>query len=214
MESRREKWLISLERIKVQGSVTMNSITMTNLGFVLNETEFYEHIRMEKGTRRALPIERILDTAKYIPQPKALYCISNAKIIDASHFILDDVSFISEFGVKKISNSNFVLPNIVTAGTEIENYCMTRENILEQYIVMELCNFACQFAKDAMVKDIKNRFGIELKDCIYPGEDGFLLDSGKKIFDLFENVEEKIGVTVSDMGLPTPNRTAYSICFG
>ena len=191
----------------------VSSIELTNLGFVLNETEFYERIRMERGTRRAMPIERILDAARNIPKPKAMYCVSEAKIINESQFTLDGVSFISKACVEKITNCRYVFPNIVTAGVEIENYCLTRENILEQYIIMELCNFSCQYAKDAMIRDIKKRFGLELKDCIYPGEEGFLLDSGKRIFDLFDDVKDKIGVTVSELGLPTPHQTAYAICF-
>lgn len=192
----------------------MSGIVMTKLGFFLNETEFYEKIRMKKGSKRAMPIERILDNARNIPKPKALYRVSEANIIDATHFTLDGVEFVSENGVERIKNSQYVFPNIVTAGTEIENYCLSKQNVLEQYIIMELCNFACQFAKDAMVRDIKTRFNVELTDCIYPGEEGFRLDSGKNIFELFENIEEQIGVTITDTGLPTPHRTAYSICFG
>ncbi len=186
---------------------------MTSLKFILNETEFYERIRMERGTRRAKPIERILDSAKEIPKPKALYCVSEAKIVNDSQFTLDGILFTSKIGVEKIADSKFVIPNIVTAGVEIEDYCFTRESVLEQYIVMEICNFACQFAKDAMIRDIKKNYGIALKECIFPGEEGFLLESGKKIFDVFGDVESKIGVSISEMGLPTPSRSAYSICF-
>ncbi|AFA47875.1 hypothetical protein [Acetobacterium woodii] len=192
----------------------MSSITMTNLGFFLNEAEFYEQIRMRKGSRRAQPIERILEAARNIPKPKVLYRVSEAKIIDAKRFTLDGVEFTSEIGVEKISKAKYIFPNIVTAGSEIENYCLTRENVLDQYIIMELCNFACEFAREAMHRDILIRYGVGIKDCIYPGEDGFRLETGKRIFDLFENVEEKIGVTVTDMGLTTPSRTAYAICFG
>ena len=191
----------------------VNSIELINLGFTLNETAFYERIRMERGTRRAMPIERILETARNIPQPKAMYYLAEAKAVNESQFTLDGIPFVSKVGVEKIKNFKYVFPNIVTAGVEIENYCLSRENILEQYIIMELCNFSCEFAKNAMIKDIKKRFGVELQDCIYPGEEGFLLDSGKRIFELFDDVEGKIGVTVSDMGLPTPHQTAYAIGF-
>ncbi|MDD3308300.1 MAG: hypothetical protein PHO29_14555 [Acetobacterium sp.] len=192
----------------------MNSITMTNLGFFLNEVEFYEHIRMKKGSKRALPIERILESARNIPKPKVLYRISEAKIIDATHFTLDGIEFVSEIGVEKIAKTSYIFPNIVTAGAEIENYCFSRDNVLDQYIIMELCNFACQFAREALIRDVKNRYGVEIKDWIYPGEEGFWLESGKKIFELFENAETEIGVTVTEVGLTSPSRTAYAICFG
>jgi|GEM_PF-838327 len=191
----------------------VSNIELINLKFILNETEFYERIRMERGTRRAKPIERILDNAKDIPKPKSLYCVSDAKIVNDSQFTLNGILFTSKIGVAKIADSKFVIPNIVTAGVEIEDYCFTRESVLEQYIVMEICNSACQFAKDAMIHDLKKNYGIALKECIFPGEDGFLLESGKKIFDVFGDVESKIGVSISEMGLPTPSRSAYSICF-
>jgi len=194
--------------------VKMSSITMTNLGFFLNEGAFYEHIRMKKGSKRALPIERILETARNIPLPKVLYRVSEARIIDATHFTLDGVLFESEVGVEKISKATYVFPNIVTAGSEIEDHCFSRENLLDQYIIMELCNFACEFARETLIRDIKSRYGVEILDCIYPGEEGFRLESGKKIFDLFENVEDEIGVSVTEMGLTTPSRTAYAIYFG
>jgi len=192
----------------------MSVVALTELEFSLDEDRFYDHLRMKKGSRRAIPIQRILEAAKNVSNPKVLYRVSEAKIIDADYFTLDDVSFKSALVVEKIRNGGLVIPNIVTAGVEIENYCMTMSGMLEQYVTMELCNFACRFAQDAMAEDIKKRYGIELIDCIYPGEEGFHLDYGKKLFDLFDDVEKIIGVTLSEVGLPTPSRTAYAICFG
>jgi len=192
----------------------MSVVALTELKFSLDEDRFYDHLRMKKGSRRAIPIQRILDSAKDIPNPKALYRVSEAKIVDANSFTLDEVSFKSALVVEKIRNGGLVIPNIVTSGVEIENYCMTMSGMLEQYVTMELCNFACRFAQDAMAEDIKSRYGAELSDCIYPGEEGFHLDYGKNLFDLFDNIEKTIGVTLSDVGLPTPSRTAYAICFG
>jgi len=192
----------------------MSVVALTELEFSLDEDRFYDHLRMKKGSRRAIPIQRILEAAKNVSNPKVLYRVSEAKIIDADYFTLDDISFKSALVVEKIRNGGLVIPNIVTAGVEIENYCMTMSGMLEQYVTMELCNFACRFAQDAMAEDIKKRYGIELIDCIYPGEEGFHLDYGKKLFDLFDDVEKIIGVTLSEVGLPTPSRTAYAICFG
>ncbi|MBK5245165.1 MAG: hypothetical protein JJE18_09125 [Eubacteriaceae bacterium] len=192
----------------------MSIVAMTDLEFSLDEEEFYQQLSMKRGSRRAIPIQRILDAAKDIPNPKVMYRISEVKIIDADHFTLDDILFNSAMTIEKIRHADLVIPNIVTSGLEIENYCMTKDNMLEQYITMELCNFACRFAQKAMAEHIKKRYGMELADCIYPGEEGFHLDSGKKIFDLFESIEETIGVTLSDSGLPTPSRTAYAISFG
>lgn len=192
----------------------MNVVAMTALEFSLDEEEFYEHLHMKRGSRRAIPIQRILDAAKNIPNPKVLYRIAEAKIIDTKHFTLDNILFKSGLAIEKINHAGLVIPNIVTSGLEIENYCMTMDKMLEQYITMEICNFACRFAQDAMKKDIKKCYGVEVVDCIYPGEEGFHLDSGKKIFDLFDGVEDKIGVTLSKTGLPTPSRTAYAISFG
>lgn len=192
----------------------MSIIAMTDLEFTLDEEEFYKHIHMIRGSKRAIPIQRILDTAKDIPNPKVLYRVAEAEIIDADHFCLDDILFSSSVAVEKIRHGGLVIPNIVTSGLEIENYCRTKEKMLEQYITMELCNFACGFAQEAMKKDIKKRYDADLVDCIYPGEDGFHLDSGKRLFELFDGFEEKIGVTLSETGLPTPSRTAYGISFG
>lgn len=192
----------------------MSAIAMTALEFALDEEAFYKHIRMIKGSRRALPIEKIVEAAKKIPHPKAIYCVSSAEIIDGDHFTLDGILFKSAPAVEKIRNADLVIPNIVTSGLEIEKYCMSMGGMLKQYITMELCNFACRFAQEAIEEDIKKRYGIALVDSIYPGEEGFDLDSGKKIIDLFYGVEETIGVSLSETGLPTPSRTAYAISFG
>ncbi|WKY43803.1 hypothetical protein Q5O14_14370 [Eubacteriaceae bacterium ES2] len=191
----------------------MEIIEMLDLGFVLDEKKFYDHIRMEQGSKRAAPIDRILSVAKNIPCPKVMYGLTQAKIIDDTHFAIEEVILNSKVGVEKIRKYSSVIPNIVTSGLEIEEYCLSMKNVLDQYIVMELCNFACEFARDAMKKDLKKQYKVEVMEFLYPGEDGFNLDSGKDIFSLFDGVKEKIGVTVSDMGLPTPSRTAYSLCF-
>jgi hypothetical protein len=191
----------------------MEIVEMLDLGFVLDEKKFYDHIRMELGSKRAAPIDRILTVAKNIPHPKVMYGLAQAKIIDETHFAIDEITFNSKVGVEKINKYASVIPNIVTSGLEIEEYCLSMKNVLDQYIVMELCNFACEFARDTMKKDLKNRYQIDVEEFLYPGEDGFNLDSGKNIFKLFEGVQEKLGVTVSEMGLPTPSRTAYSLCF-
>lgn len=191
----------------------MNIILLKDLGFVLNEEGFYKQIRMERGSQRAAPIENILKKARHIPKPKVLYMVTEPKILDDQHFELEQMRFKSVEVVKKIRNSPVVVPGIVTSGLEIEEYCMDRESVLEQYIIMELCNFACQFAQETMAADIKKTYGITLKDCAYPGEEGFSIETGKGIIHLFKEKISEIGVSFSEVGLPTPSRTAYSISF-
>jgi hypothetical protein len=187
---------------------------LSSLEYSLKEEEFYKHIHMEMNSRRSIPVQRILDESKSIPKPKVIYHVCESKIIDDSNFSLEGIIFKSSKVVKKIKNNNKIFANIVTSGIEIEEYCMTMENMLEQYIAMELCNFACEFAQEVLIRDVKERYKVELKEFIYPGEDGFALDSGKRIFELFSNREEEIGVSISEMGIPSPSRTSYSLAFG
>ncbi|MGL4607157.1 MAG: hypothetical protein ACRCU3_06785 [Eubacteriaceae bacterium] len=192
----------------------MNIILLKDVAFKLNEGAFYEHIRMEKGSRRAKPIENILLKACEIPMPKVLYSVVEPKIIDENYFELEHMTFRSPEVVSKIKKYSLVIPNIVTAGIEIEEYCLEKESVLEQYIIMELCNFAYYYAQEAMAESIKKTYGISLVDCSYPGEDGFSLKTGKGIISLFKDRIEEIGVSFSEMGLPNPSRTGYSISFG
>lgn len=192
----------------------MEIIEILNRDFFLDEKLFYEKIRMDQGKKSAIPIDRILEKAKKIPKPKSLYGILQAEIIDDQHFSLENIVFSSERAVKAIQKFNYVIPNIVTAGWEIEEYCLSLDNLLDQYIIMELSNFSLGYAQKMMKEDLEARYNIVIKTCIYPGEEGFLLETGKNIFRLFTDVKEKIGVSVSETGLPSPSRTAYSLCFG
>ncbi len=192
----------------------MDIIEISDCDFLLDEKLFYEKIRMDQGTASVIPIDQILGLAKNIPKPKILYGLLQAKVIDDQHFSLEEIVFFSEQVVKAIRKFNYVIPNIVTAGWEIEDYCLSLDNLLDQYIVMELSNFSLDYAQQMMKDDLQSRYNIAIESCIYPGEEGFLLESGKNIFKLFADVEEKIGVTISETGLPSPSRTAYSLCFG
>lgn len=192
----------------------MEIIKLSNLEFILDEELFYEKIRLKTGAKRAIPIERILAVAKNIPRPKVLYGVVDAKIIDEEHFSLEDIIFSSKICVKSIKEFGYVIPNIVTGGSEVEDYCMTMKSMLDQYIIMELCNFSYRYAAQALEKDLKTRYKITKKRAIYPGEKGFLLESGKKIFELFKDVKKEIGVSITSTGFLNPSRTAYSLYFG
>lgn len=192
----------------------MDEIEIVNRDFLLDKHLFYEKIRMEQGLNSAIPIDRILEMAKDIPKPKSLYGVLKAEVIDENYFSLEDIVISSKKVVKMIKKFNYIIPNIVTAGVEIEEYCLSMTNLLDQYIIMELSNFSLDYAQEMMKRDLESRYNIAIESCIYPGEEGFLLDSGKNIVRLFTDVKEKIGVTITETGLPSPSRTAYSLCFG
>lgn len=193
----------------------MNStILLTDIPFAFDDDAFFEHIRMEKGSKRSKKIYEIVETAMPYIRPVALYKRAEIQMIDQEIFTIDGVACKSAEIVEILRTKNFVFPNIVSCGPHIEAFCVDRKNVLEQYVTMELCNFSCQAAREAMIADIRKEHQLGEGFDLFPGEKGWALQQGIQIFKIFAKEAKEVGLSISGAGVPKPSRTAYGLLVG
>lgn len=181
---------------------------------LFDEEAFLERIHVKKDSRRAPKILDVVAAAKPHLHPAALYCPAEVQVIDGMSFTVAGIPFSSREVLTRLGKASQVFPNIVTCGQEIETYCKSRENILEQYVTMELCSYGCELARAAMREDMAGRYGLKAFVELFPGEGDWPLDQGRQIFELFAGETGSLEISMSDRGLPSPTRTAYGFILG
>lgn len=190
----------------MSGAVVLDAIP-----FTFNEDQFFRQIHIDKKSKRAKNIYTILEQSLKFVFPRAVYCRSEVEIVDQSVFIIGGKAFKSIKVRETLNGVEAVYPNIVSCGEEIEDYCRSRDKMLDQYITTELCNYACQYARGAMLSDMRKRYGITHPFDIFPGEDDWEMLQGIQIFKIFEKETPKLHLKISDLGTPSPSRTAYGL---
>ena len=187
---------------------------LKDIPFELDVDAFFTHIRMEKESKRSKRIFEIIETASPYIRPVAMYKRAEIQMVDSDVFTIDGLAFKSREIVEILKRENFVFPNIVSCGPEIEAFCVDRKKVLEQYITMELCNFSCAVAREAMLNAIRDEFKMEESTELFPGEKGWDLQQGIQIFKIFSKETEGTGLSISEAGVPKPSRSAYGLIVG
>lgn len=187
---------------------------LMNIPFELDIDAFFKHIRMEKESKRSKRIFKIIETAKPYIRPVAMYKRAEIQMVDSDVFTIDGLAFKSKEILEILKNESFIFPNIVSCGAEIEAFCVDQEKVLDQYITMELCNFSCAVARDAMLCAIQEEFKMEKSTELFPGEKGWDLQQGIQIFKIFSKETEEAGLSISPSGIPKPSRSAYGLIVG
>lgn len=190
----------------------MNRVTvLDNIPFKMDMAAFFEQIHVEQNSRRADRICKIVEVAMPYVRPIALYKRSEIEIIDDSVFLIDGRPFKSYTIRELLLKKSVVYPNIVTCGRDIESYSLSQDKMLEQYITMELCNYACSYGRDAMLADMQARWQCGETFDLFPGEGDWEMLQGIQIYKIFEKETSRLKLSISKTGTPRPSRTAFGL---
>lgn len=192
----------------------MNSIVLDEIPFKIELADVAGHLNIDADSDDYEIFAGLLEKARNIARPKALYRVSAVEVKGADDVIIDDIPFKSNILKINIENVSRVFPFVVTCGTEIDEWSLTVTDLLENYWVDRIKEMILGCAESYLRGHIKEIFQIKSLSAMNPGSlEDWPLSEQQSLFRVLGNVHESIGVELSGSYLMKPIKSVSGIYF-
>ncbi len=150
------------------------------------------------------------DTIKNI-DPILMLTHGRFEAIDDTVFSIDNTVFSSKEVCQKLKEAEYVFPHVISSGKEIEDYALVNTDKLHRQIIRQVCVEANLKGQMICLERIKSLYDIKQIQPLFPGEKGWGLQGGIRIFDIFGDLLSQNNLFITDKGMPNVAYTCYGL---
>ncbi|MFW5738356.1 MAG: vitamin B12 dependent-methionine synthase activation domain-containing protein [Spirochaetota bacterium] len=177
---------------------------------------FRSEVRLDATPELEGELERYLERALSIVQPRALVCVAWVGERDGNRVEIGGRWFESEVLAENLADIHRVFAYVATCGPEIyeldisdlDPFASFWHDTLKTRAVRTAANYLCQF--------VKTTYGIERMSSMNPGSgdvDVWPIDQQAPLFDVLGDVEGSIGVRLTESCLMVPDKSVSGVFF-
>jgi len=192
------------------------SVALKDFSFEITFEEILEKLHLPADSEYVDELRFVYDQAIAVAKPKALYSRLPVSEISDTSVRVGDTTFTSSTLANRLKEHKYVFAYIATCGAELDSIIEKGENVLQDY--------ALDVIKEHILFDGKRQFDEYLiKQYDLKGIAGMSPGSGtqqlwaieelKPLFAEIGDVENQIGVVLTDSCLMLPNKTISGIIF-
>jgi hypothetical protein len=171
-------------------------------------------LRIKKGSSNQDLIIDMLEQAKKIGRPKAIYKLVGIDEIDENGVLLDGVRISSRILAVNLQGVNRAFPYITTSGRELYDWKESQGDMLRKYYADEISQFALRTARRFLLNQLKEIYLLGKTSSMNPGSlNDWPLAGQIDLFSLLDDRAADIGVELTESMLMIPNRTVSGIRF-
>jgi len=159
-------------------------------------------------------MQRLINTATPLIEPKAAFklCYIEKKLKDA--VIVDGMRLKSKVLRKNLDPVERLFPYVVTIGPRLEEASRKISDTLEKYYLDVIGNVALTAVRKYLRKHLSTRFALGKISFMSPGSlPDWPLEAQDQLFQLLADVEDAIGVYLTQSLLMIPTKSVSGIYF-
>ena len=182
----------------------------------LNLETLLEKAHITPGTSDAKEFAKLLEKAKKIAKPKALYRESYIEHKGEDRVTVNGVTFESRILRKNLEKAERVFPYIATCGNELDQINISSEDFLKQFWLDTIKATVLGTAMKYLDDYLHRKYALGKTSAMNPGSGDvkvWPIEQQKELFSLFGDVEALIGVRLTGTFLMVPNKTVSGILF-
>ncbi len=184
--------------------------------FPFDREEYNRRVKMELYEGMEEEIEILLGKAVPLVKPKAVFKEIGVGREDDGTIVLEDQVFDDPVIFSHLKSVEKIYPYIATCGNELEDLA-SEGDMLISFWLDALKQMAMDCAFNSFRTHIKKSFSISKLYSLSPGSstcgEGWDIQDQRKLFSFFPQVEEGIGVRLTESLLMFPNKTVSGIMF-
>ena len=191
-------------------------VVLDDIAFAPDIANFLKAIRIDEESELAAGATELFEWAAPFIRPKSLHRISFINERDGDSVAVDNVVFTSRALVENLTDVERVFAFVATCGTELEGVAYDRDPFMGPFWLDGLKAMALQTAMAALKTDLEDRYGLGDFVAMNPGSadvDVWPIEQQKSLFALCGEVEDLIGVTLTDSYLMLPTKSVSGVYF-
>jgi hypothetical protein len=189
---------------------------LQDIPFPFDRAAFDRHIQLERFPSCAETADRLVSEALERARPKAVFRVSYVQNRQGHSLELEGVRFESRVLSRNLAEVERVFPYIATCGTELEDLAPSGDDLLAAFWLDVFKEMALEAAVQHLRTLLRERFALQGFSSMNPGSGDrnvWPITQQRPLFSLFGEVEELIGVRLTDSYLMMPNKSVSGLFF-
>ena len=191
-------------------------ISISDIPFDLITDELLETLKIKHSTDDAKEFEDLVCKAREIGKPKALYKVSFIEEKGNNTITLDGVTFTSLALRKNFDSIERVFPYVATCGTEIDDIEIEQSDYQRKFWIFFLKLNLLEISINYLKEQLDKRYKVSKLSTMSPGSGDasvWPLEQQKELFSIFDDVENLIGVRLTESLVMVPDMSVSGILF-
>ncbi len=166
-------------------------------------------------SRTGIPsLHELILMARENMRPRAVFNAAYVGEKEAGTAEVAGVTFASPILRRNLDGANKVFPYILTIGPELERAAAEQGDLLKQYYLEEIANYALEQAADWLARHLEEQYGVGGLSSMSPGSlEDWPITEQAKLFSIFGDTDKLIGVRLTESMLMIPRKSISGIFF-
>ena len=159
-------------------------------------------------------VKTLIEAAQPLIKPRATYkaIYIESKLEDA--VVIDQIRLTSRVLRKQLDKVNRVFPYVISIGKQLEEKTRDCKDILDQYYLDTVGNVALSTARKYLECKLMSKYALNGLSSMSPGSlPDWPIEEQKPLFSILGDVEDAIGVTMTEKFLMVPTKSISGIYF-
>jgi len=159
-------------------------------------------------------IQELIEIVQPIVKPKAIYKVSYVENKNEDSLYIDGVRFTSRILRVNLDKVERVFPYVVTCGRELDEVAVPSDDYMKYFCLDVIKEMALNSSIKYLTDYLKRNYALGQVSKMLPGSlKDWPITQQKELFSIFGNVEDLIGVKLTDNFLMIPVKSVSGICF-
>jgi hypothetical protein len=168
--------------------------------------------RMRKGDWER--VQTLLDAVKPLISARAAYDACYIDQREEGGVVIGGIRFVSQVLKKNLEKIGRVFPYVVTIGPGLEERSDVSADFLDRYYLDVIGNVAVTRARKAFEDHLRSKFALSGLSYMSPGSlQDWPIEEQAPLFSLLKEVEETLGVRLTESFLMIPRKSVSGIYF-
>ena len=181
---------------------------------ILDREEIAARLRFNPQRAGSENLEELVALAQGLIRPQGVHEVAYVGAKGERRVEVAGVTFESSTLRENLGAANKVFPYIITVGPELERAASAQRDLLKQYYLEEIANLALEIVAGWLSSELERRHGIGGLSNLSPGSlEDWPITEQPKLFSIFGNTEQLVGVRLTDSLLMIPRKSISGILF-
>jgi hypothetical protein len=192
----------------------VDSVVLSQIPFRIDAPLLLKALHLEAGSDDSAGLDSMVREAEAIARPRATYKVAYIESRSDGHVVIDGVTLASRVMAVNLEHVHRVFAYVATCGLELEQWADAKQDILEHYWADAIMLQEVRVAMTYLNEHLQERFRPGTLARMNPGslQDWPLREQGP-LFSIVGDVEQAIGVRLTDSFLMIPRKSVSGIQF-
>ncbi|MBN1541562.1 vitamin B12 dependent methionine synthase [candidate division KSB1 bacterium] len=189
---------------------------LLDIPYVLDAAELSKTVHIDPASDWGAELRELIDLAEKTGKPKAAYAEAFVERRNGDTVEIGGISFTSRTLSKNLAHSERVFPFLITCGHEMDQAFSAPDDMLKAYWWDEIKAALLTAAITRFEDHLQQTYRLGKTASMSPGSgdaDVWPIEQQKGLFALLGDVEQTVGVRLTESFLMVPNKTISGILF-